>query len=134
MKIDFELLTLPDDMSGYNAAAFTEGRLRIEVQGRVFLQVEYCLLLELANVMTQWLKAVATRGAQDFYYASMDEEEEPIIALRYCRARSVFSLGSCWAVCEHGPEVTLEQAIECFERYVHDLRQAIDNRLQAVSP
>ncbi|OWQ37565.1 hypothetical protein [Pseudomonas sp. DrBHI1] len=134
MKVDFELLTLPDDMSGYNAAAFTEGRLRIEVKGQVFLQVEYCLLLELANVMTQWLKAVATRGAQDFYYASMDEEEEPIIALRYCRTRSVFSLWSCWAVCEHGPDVTLEQASECFERYVHDLKRAIDNRLQAVSP
>lgn len=133
MKIDFELLTLPDDMSGYNAAAFTEGRLRIEVKGQVFLLVEYCLLLELANVMTQWLKAVATRGAQDFYYASMDEEEEPIIALRYCRAGSVFSLWSCWAACESGPEVTLEQVSECFERYAHGLRQAIDQRLQAVS-
>lgn len=134
MKIDFELLTLPDDMSGYNAAAFTEGRLSIEVQGQVFLQVEFCLLLELANMVTHWLKAVATRGAQDFYYASMDEEEEPILALRYCRARSVFSLWSCWVVCEHGPEVTLEQASECFERYVHELRQAIDQRLQAVLP
>lgn len=126
MKIDFELLTLPDDMSGYNTAAFTEGRLSIEVQGRVFLQVEFCLLFELANVVTQWLASVATCGAQDFYYASMDEEEEPIIALRYCHARSVFSLWSCWAVCEPGPEVTLEQAIVCFERYVHGLMQVIE--------
>ncbi|PYB85277.1 MULTISPECIES: hypothetical protein [Pseudomonas] len=125
--IDFDWVTLPDDMSGYNAAAFVEGGLNIEVQGELFLQVENCLLLELAVVMKQWLASVKNGAEHDFYYASMDEEEEPILALRYCSEKSNFLLESCWVEAP-GPAVTLAEVIDCFTRYMKRLTDTLYSR------
>jgi len=125
LSIDFELVTLPKDMSGYNAAAFVEGPLSFKIGEQTFLNIEYCLLLELATVMWRWLTAEA---GSDFYYASMDEEEEPRLALRYCESKLTYVAESCWATNQCDLDISQEDITACFEAYIKNLELVLYNK------
>jgi hypothetical protein len=80
------------------------------------------LLVEFAIVLRKWLRACES-GPTDLFYASMDFEEEPIVALRY-DASGQFLLQSIWSVAEVGPIRTAD-ALLAAQQYLSQLHDEL---------
>lgn len=96
MKFEYKITNLPVKTNGYNLTAYTEGGLRLFAGTSKILDVSGILLVELAIVIHKWLKGLVS-GPVDFYYASMDFEEEPIIAFYYDTDIDRFRFDSVWS-------------------------------------
>lgn len=139
MRFQYDITTFPPETGGYNLTAYTEGVLRLIVDTSVFLEVDGILLVELAIVLHKWLRAFAS-GPVDFYYASMDFEEEPILAFRYDASEDRFRLESVWSDSDAGP-LPREEVISAAQEYLSQLRDELrrehdvdlDQRLEEAS-
>ncbi|MBI2374008.1 MAG: hypothetical protein HYV07_08420 [Deltaproteobacteria bacterium] len=120
MRFEYDITTFPVDPGGYNLTAYTEGVLRLLVGASVFLDASGILLVEFAVVLRKWLRACAS-GPIDFYYASMDFEEEPILAFRYDTSGGQFRLESVWSETDVGP-VSRAEVIAAAQQYLAQLR------------
>lgn len=76
-------------------ASQIEGTLEIHINGSIFLSETNILLIELAQVIHNWLN----NDVMTFYYQSMDYEEEPIINISQCETGKYF-ISSIWAACK----------------------------------
>lgn len=123
MRLEYDIKTTPEETSGYNLTAYTEGVLRLLVGSSVFLEVDGILLVEFAIVLHKWLLQCAS-APTDFYYASMDFEEEPILMFRYDSGRDAFLLESVWSNKDVG-SVLRSDAIEAASRYLVALRDEL---------
>jgi hypothetical protein len=124
MKYEYLIVNFPENTSGYNVAAFTDGNLRIIVSDAVFLDASGILLVEFAIVLARWVSLVNVSHPKDFYYASMDFEEEPIFELKYDEQNGIFSLCAVWAEGKStkvGVEIAIEAARDYIERLNEDL-------------
>lgn len=117
MKINFNLVFVPEDTSGYRLACYTEGDLRVEVQGVIVLEHSGVLLVELLFEVEEWLVAQEMR---DFYYRSMDFEEEPVIGAKIAPDTGVAIVSSSVSGVS-GASVVDEVRAE-FERFSSELR------------
>ena len=79
---------------GYIASQI-EGALEIHINGSIFLSETNILLIELAQVIHNWLN----NDVLTFYYQSMDYEEESIIKISQCETGKYF-ISSIWATCK----------------------------------
>jgi hypothetical protein len=96
MNIEYELWTFPSDTHGYNVVAYAEGSISVFVGGVVFLSASDVLLVELAVALYRWLEEVH-RTSTDFFYSSMNYEDEPILAFRYDKTHDAYQLISVWS-------------------------------------
>lgn len=96
MKLDYQLTSVPEDTSGYRLGAYTEGTLCWYLEEQLFLKADDILLVEMASTFQRWLTSPAERSI-DLYYASMNYEEEPIVALRFDPQRQAYRAESIWA-------------------------------------
>jgi hypothetical protein len=123
VRFEYDITTFPTQTGGYNLIAYTEGGLRLFVDELVVLDASGILLVELAVVLHKWLRACAS-GPTDFYYASMDFEEEPILAFRHDPSGDQFRLESVWSETDVGPVPTAD-AIAAAQRYLAHLRDEL---------
>ena len=116
IRIDFEINTVKIDKSlivsnDRKLLADIEGDLRIWVEGCVFFQDEYILLLEFAVMLTNWVVKIENRLFDDFVYETMDYSEGPILEFKQ-RPNSMWEINSIWAnkvnrICFDLQEITI---------------------------
>lgn len=107
--------------------AGVEGRLSIEIDGIIFFQEPGILLLELAEALIPWIQGVNFDGEADFYYASMDFEEEPIVSFNYKKNAEVYKLGSVWGSGDF--DVRKGDLVNAAMLFISELKVSIDKRL-----
>lgn len=135
MKYDYVIESFPLETSGYNVAAYTEGKLKIFVDGKIFFEAEGILLVEFAIVLMKWLLSMEESGPLDLYYASMDFEEEPIFALTYMQDKGVFMPKSIWAIDDPIPiplESAKKAALDYLLRLTSETKKRFDVELDAI--
>jgi hypothetical protein len=123
MRFLYNIIAFPKNPEGYNLTAYTEGTLRILLGSVVFLDASDILLVELAIVLKKWLLSLEN-GPVDLYYASMDFEEEPVLALRYDAFQNQFLPESVWAKSDPCP-ISLAEAKSAAEGYLVELREEL---------
>lgn len=99
MNIDFEILSQPKDPIGYRVIAETDARLHMVVGSSPALVLESILIVELAMFCKEWIVA---SGPGDFWFASMDEECEPVLAFE-SRGAGQYQVRSCLSEVMLGP-------------------------------
>jgi hypothetical protein len=126
MRFAFQVRQVPEDPSGYRAVACTEGNLVVEVGGDVFVRFEALLLVEFASAARNWLKSVDDTVLPAFYFASMDEEEEPLFAMSEVEA-GVLECHSVWQQ-SAAKRVSVVDATSALRAYIADLTAALSTR------
>ena len=97
MIIDFNIEEFPSDLSQpYSLAAYTEGTLRLQVDGQTLFDEEGILLVEFYTAFNAWLVNQEVASKEDFIYESSDFEESPIIAFRYKTDTGSYKFDSVW--------------------------------------
>ncbi|WP_437966773.1 hypothetical protein WMF04_45605 [Sorangium sp. So ce260] len=129
MRYLYEITSFPDKVEDYNLTAYTEGTLRLLVGSVVFLDASGILLVEFAIVLKKWLLSLEG-GPGDLYYASMDFEEEPILALRYNATQGEFLPESVWAKSNPSP-ICLGEAKSAADAYLAELGEELRKKYGA---
>lgn len=120
MKLEWRILSFPVDPTGYRAATDTEGVVRMTVDGNEFVVLEEILILEFAAYANDWLHDAGGGSDRDFYYASMDEEEEPLLAL-VATQQGHYMPNSCWRK-SASRAVRREEIVKAFSDFLAELR------------
>ena len=118
LDIAFRIESVPDDWSGYRAAAYTEGSLEVYVGKKLFLRVDEALLVELAIALKKWVH----NPIEDLYYSSMDFEEEPILALRH--RDGLIALESVWTQNEM-ELLPLKECLQACSVYLEEMQREL---------
>ena len=125
MKIEFEIQEFPKNNEGYNIITNTEGLLKISIEDYIYINETGILLIEFAIFIYKWLLKLKQGEITDFYYSSMDFEEEPIFCLRYDLNKNLFTLISVWNKDLKQHIISKAEAIQLFETYINDLQQSL---------
>jgi len=118
MKFKFQIKELPKGSESYRKATDIEGNLSIVIRNNeILFDADGILLVEFAIFCKKWLDENIVK---DFYYASMDFEEEPIIAFDVqqsdtCRFHSV------WQKFQTG-DIPLDEVRESMKNYIENLK------------
>jgi hypothetical protein len=126
MKILYEISSFPDDPSGYKSVTETNGNFSIVIDDKVFVRIEDALLLEFAYFVHSWIFQINYDADSNFYYKSMDEEEEPIFALELLQDGCYRAI-SCWSEM-NARELNLEEIKIGFDLFLSSLRNNILQR------
>jgi hypothetical protein len=84
------------DTNNRKILADIEGSLIISIDGNVYFQENYILLLEFAVFLTRWLAQIEKGIFQDFVYETMDYGEGPIIEFKQ-KSNNLWVVNSIWA-------------------------------------
>ncbi|WP_349970774.1 hypothetical protein [Pseudomonas caspiana] len=125
MKINFKILSFPTRLDGRSIFVGTEGEVSFSHDGADILVVENCLLVELAVFFARWLRAIEHGSIEDFYYVSMDEEEEPIFAMSYDVDSSFYQVRSCWLETSVDYRVSVGSAARGAKDYLEELQSRV---------
>ena len=129
MRFLYEIISFPDKVEGYSLTAYAEGTLRLLIGSVVFLDASGILLVEFAIVLKKWLLSLED-GPVDLYYASMDFEEEPVLALRYNAVQDEFLPESVWAKSDPLP-ISLGEAKSAADAYLAELGEELRTKYGA---
>ncbi|WP_122663632.1 hypothetical protein [Pseudomonas viridiflava] len=125
MKVNFKILSFPTRQDGRSIFVGTEGEVSFSQDGSDILVVESCLLVELAVFFTRWLRAIEHGKIEDFYYVSMDEEEEPIFAMSYDVNSNFYQVQSCWLEASVDYQISVDSAALGAKNYLEELRSRV---------
>ena len=124
MIISFRIVELPKGNEPYRLATDIEGELLITSDsGTQLFKRDGVLLVEFAIFCKKWLRE---KSSEDFYYASMDFEEEPIIAFRIHSSSNCY-LESVWLE-DQVDAIPLTEVKEAMRRYIDELRADLDSK------
>jgi hypothetical protein len=124
MQLEFTIEAFPGVRTARDVIAHTEGRLCVLLEGRIFLETGGILLVELAIVLGKWLRTMRAGALEDLYYASMDFEEEPILALRLGDRGGPFVPESVWAEGQRSA-IAVADATNAAEQYLLELAKEL---------
>ena len=79
MGIQFDIQQLPVERDTASIGVYTEGRVELSSGAEILGPLEYVLLVELAIAFDRWLRSAESQP-EDFSYASMNFEEEAVLA------------------------------------------------------
>ena len=123
MKINFSIDEFPNDLSeSYSLTAYTEGTLKISVNGEIILDEPDILLIEFCTSLHKWLN-ILDDNQLDFYYASMDFEEEPILSFSYIQNLDKYEIKSVWG--HSTAYVTLKEITNACTIFFNDLKNEL---------
>ncbi|WP_437777287.1 DUF7878 domain-containing protein [Sorangium sp. So ce1097] len=123
MRFLYQIISFPDKVEGYNLVAYTEGTLRLFIGPIAFFDANGILLIEFAIVLKKWLLRLEN-GPVDLYYASMDFDEEPVLALRYDADADEFLPESVWAKSDPLP-ISRGEAKSAADAYLAELGEEL---------
>lgn len=126
MRLDWNLASVPTAASGYRTVTEVVGTVSLIVDQAPFVTLEDILILEFANFVENWLTEIEAGEQPDFYYRSMDEEEEPLLALSR-RSDGTYSLESCWSS-EPIRAVESSEAVIAFKAFSTELKGGLRER------
>jgi hypothetical protein len=126
MIFSYEIKELPRGTEAYRIATDIEGRLLVTSDsGDILLDAEGILLVELAIFCRKWLNEDIKK---DFYYSSMDFEEEPILAFKVKPDNSCSFL-SVWQS-SVADDTSLSEVKSSMNDYIEDLKSNLKNNFQ----
>lgn len=96
MKIAFEISTFPDNPLGYRSVTETYGKVSVTIDGENFVDLQEILIIEFAYYVHVWLDEISEGVESGFYFRSMDEEDEPILAFELLGTDKYYAV-SCWS-------------------------------------
>ena len=132
IKIEFFIKEFPKDLSrSYALDAYTEGVLTIHVNGKIVFDENGILLVELSNKLEPWVTQIDLDpdSEHNFYYASMDEEEEPVLAFNYDATDKSYRISSIWSSSESA--VKKDELLSACKKYISELRCAVQERIRS---
>ena len=129
MRIDFEIEQFPLETKDHRLITDTEGFIRVTMGSSKLFEASELLLVELAIFMQGWLQLKAQKCG-DFYYRSMDFEEEPILAFLYAPGEGLYRFQSVWSL-SPGACISLEDVASAFREYVDRLSVEVYQRCGA---
>lgn len=100
--------------------ADVEGNLKITIEERIFFDEKYILLLELAIMLIKWINKIESGEIVDFYYESMDYEDQPILYFKE-NVNLTWNLYSVWQNFNGNSCVSLEELIQCTTTFITHL-------------
>ena len=126
IKFSFVIDTFPDDLSwDYALRAGVSGKMEIEIDGnRVFFEEEF-LVAELFMEFHDWINSnkSSDADASNFYFVSMDEEEEPLIAFKLNDETGLYDFESVWA--EGSGSADFKSLSKAHDEFMVDLREQL---------
>ena len=128
MEFKYVIQEVPDSFADYRLYAYVEGDLRVVIDDEVVVGVEGALLVEFALVLHRWLWGAGASDA-DLYYASMDFEEEPVLAFRRAAEGSGYFVDSAWLK-SMKRRVPREQIVVAAEQYLKLLSREMMSRFR----
>jgi hypothetical protein len=126
MQLEWELLHFPMDPTGYHAVAETYGDIRVIIDGNEFVRLDDVLILEFAAYANQWLSDTNRELQSPFYYRSMDEEDEPLLALNPID-KTTYTATSCWSIWE-SRSLSKEEVTNALMEFLANLLQYLSQR------
>ena len=128
MKFIYKVEELPKSNEQYRVATDIEGSLSIVSDfDDILFEAEGILLVELAIFFKKWLNESIDK---DFYYASMDFEEEPILAFNI-KSNDVCSFHSVWQKPSASSDsIPLTNVKSSMISYIDDLKVNLKNNFQ----
>lgn len=125
----FSIEDFPSDLSqSYSLVAGVEGEFSVVSGDRVFFREPGILLLELSQQMESWIAEVDLSDSANFYYASMDFEEEPILAFSYDASKGSYHLESVWSVGEIS--ANKNELVNACKIFINELNSAIQKKIK----
>ncbi len=126
MNLAFGVTELSVRRDGYHPVAYTEGWLEVSHGGRMWVHIDDMLPIEFAIVLEGWFRTLQSRPNAPLYYASMDFEEAPLLAVRVESPETVY-VSSAWAD-EPLRFQSLEEVLIALRRYTVELSRVLDVR------
>ena len=131
IEIKFFIKEFPSDLSkSYSLDAYTEGDLSIHVNGEIAFDEEGILLVELSEKLDSWIVRLDVESdlVSDFYYASMDFEEEPILAFNYNVDEQIFRIESVWS--KGKTAVKKGELVNACKIFINQLNGAVQEKIK----
>ena len=122
MNIEYRIDEFPSSPKGYRLITDTQGELSFTIAQARYLVVQDALIMEFARYACSWLRAACAGEWPDFYYASMDEEEEPIIA--FTLHEQDYRVSSCWSE-NDAPPMPREQVRDAVAKFLQTLEREL---------
>lgn len=101
-----------------------DGDLKIYIDDNLFFFSDYILLSEFCLYIMIWLKNMELGEVNDFYYKTMDSDDEPIFAL-YKQDDYSFVSESAWELYKSLELINTDDITGEFFKYVNDFRKEL---------
>ncbi|MCQ0093534.1 hypothetical protein [Roseovarius sp. M141] len=120
IHISFNVSSLLVGTERYRLITDTEGELTIFSSGKLVFSHDGILLVEFARCLSAWVAAERQRSGQEFFYSSMDFEEEPVLAFKHGEAGGLIIVS---ALVEVPRDITLMSSdlIRASKNFLHEL-------------
>ena len=122
IEIAYSELVTSEVFEGAKTVAEVEGKLAIFINNRLFFCENHILLLELAIFLNKWLKNINRDLIIEFYYESMNYEDQPILKF-YNLKHNKWHLYSVWQEFSYTETINLIELKRAVEKYVFDLKR-----------
>ena len=119
MKVEFEIISIPEGEQKKYPTAYLEGLLKILINNIIFFNQSGILLIEFAIFIVKWLDRIKVGEFVDFTFDTMDNDE-PIISLKYVKG-DYYRIESIWQDIEVTELLSKEEIINGFEKYLVNL-------------
>lgn len=119
MKVEFEIISIPEGEQKKYPTAYLEGLLKIVFNNIVFFNQSGILLIEFAILIDKWLKRIKVDEFADFIFETMDYDE-PIISLEYEKG-DFYRIESIWKETGVVELISKQEIIYAFEKYLVNL-------------
>ncbi|AFZ38003.1 hypothetical protein Sta7437_4541 (plasmid) [Stanieria cyanosphaera PCC 7437] len=126
LEIVFNIVSVPFCLEGAKTVADIEGNLIVYIKKRIFLKEEDILLLEFAIILNRWLQNIQNHEIKNFYYESMNYEEQPILEFVKIDEKK-WNLQSVWEEFKNDEYVDFNELLTAATNYItklkHELKQ-----------
>lgn len=119
MKVEFEIISIPEGEQKKYPTAYLEGSLKIMFNSIVFFNQSGILLIEFAILIDKWLERIKVDEFADFIFETMDNDE-PIISFEYVK-EDFYNIESIWKETEIIELISKTEIINAFEKYLVNL-------------
>lgn len=119
MKVEFEIISIPEGEQKKYPTAYLEGLLKIMFNDIIFFNQSGILLIEFAILIDKWLKRNKVDEFADFIFETMDYDE-PIISFKYLKG-DFYKIESIWKETDVVELISKKEIIYAFEKYLVNL-------------
>lgn len=127
IEISFNIVDTPSSVEGAKVQVDVGGILEILINTNSFFKEEDLLLLELAISLRKWLEDVNKNNIRDFYYESMDYEEQPILEFVQI-TNEHWNVGSVWQEFENKDYLDLDELFNAAKTYIEKLADELKSK------
>ena len=129
LEISFSNIDILCKTGRWKMLADIEGRLIVSVGQCVFLNEEGMLILELASALIRWIKKIKSGMKDDFFYESMDYEDQPILAFQQ-NSDSSWRIYSVWQEADCDDTFSLKEIIISAKKYIVELTDCLKDNFE----